>query len=184
MRIEFKSKTNELFVFRELCTTDTILLGSFFNLLSESTRSRFGPHPLTSEQAAIICAGIGKDNIKRFVVTGSSEIIGYFILDFNPFENELERYKKYGVNIDSRVDPVFAPCIADNYQNQGIATKAMKFILEYAMEKKLKSIVLMGGTQQANMLAKSFYKKLGFEEYGEFYTAHNDLNNIDMKLNL
>ncbi len=184
MEIEFKSKLNELFVFRELLSTDEVLLGNFFCSLSESTRLKFEPHPLTREQAAIICTSIGKDNTKRFVITKSSEIIGYLILDFNPFENELERYKKYGIKIDHRVDPVFAPCIADKYQNQGIASKAMKFIVKFAKGKKLKSIVLMGGTQQKNVLARSFYKKFEFEEYGEFYTAHNGLNNIDMKLNL
>jgi GNAT superfamily N-acetyltransferase len=184
MRIEFKSKSNNLLVFGELHNTDELQLGNFFCSLSENTRSKFEPHPLTREQAAIICASIEKDNTKRFVVTKFTEIIGYFILNFNSFENESARYKKYGINIDSRVDPVFAPCIADNYQNQGIASKVMRFILEYAHEKKLKSIVLMGGTQKSNALARGFYKKFGFEEYGEFYTAYNSLNNIDMKLNL
>jgi len=42
----------------------------------------------------------------------------------------------------------------------------------------------MGGTQEPNKVAQSFYKKFGFKEYGRFYTDHNGLNNIDMKLML
>ena len=180
MNIEFMSKSNELFVFRELENTDWHQLGSFFESLSEETRSKFGPHPLTKEHASILCNNTGHDNVSRFIVLSASEIVGYFILDFNPFEHEAARYRKLGVELDSKVDPVFAPCIADNFQNQGIASHAMKFILNYARDKNLRSIVLMGGTQEPNVIARHFYKKHGFKEYGEFYTEHNGLNNIDM----
>ena len=182
MKIELKSKSNDLFLFRKLESTDSVPLGCFFELLSKETCSKFGPHPLTKEQAALLCSRIGRDNASRFIVLNTTKIIGYFLLDFNPFERETARYHKLGIALDSEIDPVFAPCIADNYQNQGIASQAMHFILNDARSKKLRSIVLMGGTQELNRLARSFYKKFGFKEYSRFYTEHNGLNNIDMMI--
>lgn len=184
MEIEFKSKFNELLLFRELNNADAVKLGSFFELLSEETKSKFGPHPLTKENADLLCHHIGSDNISRFIISNALEIIGYFILDFNPFKNEASRYQKFGIELDSNFDPVFAPCIADRYQNQGVGSQAMIFILNYARSRKLRSIVLMGGTQESNMVARSFYKKFGFKEYSKFFTEHNGLENIDMMLNL
>ena len=90
----------------------------------------------------------------------------------------------YGIEIDHELDPVFAPCIADKYQNKGIAGKSMKYILDFAKNQNLRSLILMGGTQEPNKLAINFYKKFGFKEYGRFYTANNNLNNIDMMLEL
>ena len=40
----------------------------------------------------------------------------------------------------------------------------------------------MGGTQEPNLVARSFYKKFGFKEYSKFFTEHNGLENIDMML--
>ncbi len=184
MEIKICSKTNMLLFFRDLIYEDADRLGGFFESLSEDTRSKFGPHPLNREHASFICAAIGSDNTTRFIILNASEVIGYFILDFNYFENEAERYRKSGIELDSRVDPVFAPCIADKYQNQGIAGEAMKILIDYAISKNLRSIVLMGGTQEPNILARSFYKKFGFKEYDIFYSDHNGKNNIDMMLAL
>ncbi len=184
MKTEFRSKSNKLLIFRELTQSDGEALGSFFESLSDETRSKYGPHPLTKEHALLLCIKIGIDNVKRLIILNTKEIIGYFVLDFNPFEHEAARYKEYGIELDERIDPVFAPCISDNYQNQGIASEAMKLLLNYARSKNLRSIVLMGGTQEPNKVAQSFYKKFGFKEYGRFYTDHNGLNNIDMKLML
>ncbi len=111
MKIEFQSKSSEQLVFRELNNKDEGMLSQFFEKLSEETRSRFGPHDLTKEQSTILCKCIGNDNICRFVILTSTEIIGYFILDFNSFENEISRYLGFGIELNSKIDPVFAPCI-------------------------------------------------------------------------
>lgn len=184
MKKELKSKSGETFTFRELEDSDGILLGRFFESLSADTRSKFGPHPLTPEHALILCGNIGRDNTARFIVQGNSEIVGYFILDFNNYEHDAERYRHYGIELNPLTDPVFAPCIADEFQNKGIAGSAMNAILEYAESRNLRRIILMGGTQERNSVARSFYAKSGFKEYGRFYTEHNGLNNIDMMLSL
>lgn len=173
------SKNNESFVFRELHKNDAERLGEFFSKLSSNTRSRFGPHPLTSEYAEKLCSSIDTTKTIRFILENSFEFVGYFIIDFTSFENEVNRYLSYGTNIDSKIDPVFAPCIVDKYQNCGIASQAMAKIIDFAESKNIRSLVLMGGTQESNFLARAFYNKFGFVEYGTFFT---EFNNVDMRL--
>ncbi|WP_028863463.1 GNAT family N-acetyltransferase [Psychromonas aquimarina] len=174
------AKNNRTFVFRELQVDDAQILGDFFVNLSADTRSRFGPHPLSREHALKLCSA-SDTSVSRFIVENDTEIAGYFILDFNLFEHEKSRYLSYGTALQCKIDPVFAPCIADKYQNSGIASQVMLKIIEFALNKGLRSLVLMGGTQESNHLARAFYKKLGFTEYGSFNT---EMVNIDMKLNL
>lgn len=179
------AKNNEVFEFRPLAKTDGQLLGNFFEGLSQETRSKFGPHPLTIEHAyEELCPKVGADNVSRFVICSTDKVVGYFIVDFNDYPNEKSRYGFYDVNLNFSSDPVFAPCIADSYQGLGVASKALGLLIKELTEKGVRSLVLMGGTQEPNHLARSFYKKFGFQEYGEFYTDYNKLNNIDMRLML
>lgn len=184
MNTAITSKNNHIFSFRLLTASDNDSLGVFFNNLSTNTRSKYGPHPLTKEYALQLCNKIGQDNVVRFIIEGQGNIVGYFILDFNCFSDEVVRYKKQGIDIDSTIDPVLAPCIADDHQNSGLASQAMALIIDYAKANKVRRIVLMGGTQAPNSLAIAFYKKFNFEEYSQFYTEDNQLNNIDMMLAL
>ena len=181
--MKITAKNNEEFEFRPLAENDGELLGSFFEGLSAETRSKYGPHPLTKQYAVEkLCAQIGKDNVWRFVIGNTDKVVGYFIVDFNHYPHEESRYCRYQLALDFSTDPVFAPCIADEYQSLGVASQAMGVLINTLTEKDLRSLVLMGGTQEPNQLARSFYRKFGFEELGEFYTDYNGLNNIDMRL--
>lgn len=181
--MEITAKNNEVYEFRPLTQDDGQLLGSFFEGLSDDTRSKFGPHPLTSQYASEeLCPRIGIDNVSRFVISSPAMIVGYFIVDFNHYPHEAARYDAYQIPLDFNKDPVFAPCIADKYQSLGVASQALKALINLLTEKGLRSLVLMGGTQEPNILARNFYKKFGFEEQGEFHTDYNGLNNIDMRL--
>jgi len=183
--MEIKAKNNEVFEFRPLESSDDHLLGRFFEDLSQETRSKFGPHPLSLEYAIeVICPQIGTDNVSRFVIGSDEKIVGYFIIDFNFYQNEKTRYDSYQVSLDFSNDPVFAPCIADSYQSLGVASQALKELIKELTNRGVRSLVLMGGTQEPNHLARSFYKKFGFQEQGEFFTDYNGLNNIDMRLML
>jgi GNAT superfamily N-acetyltransferase len=184
MNIEIHSKAGEKFVFRKLDHDDSVGLGLFFENLDDETKSRFGPHPLTREYASLLCHESDKETTLRFIVKHDSEVIGYFILDFNEYRNEIRRYGEQCIEINSEIDPVFAPCIAKTYQNSGISTQCMKQIVKVGKSRRLRRIVLMGGTQVANLLAISFYKKCGFREHGTFYTDYNKQYNIDMSLEL
>ena len=178
------SNTGETFIFRGLLSEDGELLGRFFEGLSKQTCARFGPHPLTCQYAFQLCANLEGGDTVRFVIASQAEIVGYFILDFNVSEHEVSRYDELSISLDAKTDPVFAPCIADKYQNRGLASQAMERIIAYARGRKLRSLVLMGGTQEPNTLARRFYTKFGFREYAHFYTDYNGLNNIDMMLTL
>ncbi len=181
--MEITAKNNEVFEFRPLAKNDGLLLGNFFEGLSQDTCSKFGPHPLTSEHAHDeLCPKIGTDNVLRFVISSIDKVVGYFIVDFNLYPNEKSRYESYQVHLDFAYDPVFAPCIADGYQSLGVASQAMNVLIKELTGKGVRSLVLMGGTQEPNILARNFYKKFGFLEQGAFYTDYNGLNNIDMRL--
>ena len=176
------NKFGEEFTFKNIEETDSKRLGVFFESLSAETRSRFGPHPLTTKQAEVLCQNIFTDKAKRFITLYNEEVVGYFILDFNEYKDEIKRYADYNVNLNMEADPVFAPCISDTYQNKGIASISMIEIINFAKEKNVRSLVLMGGTQATNELAIKFYEKFNFKKYGTFYTTHNNLNNYDMRL--
>lgn len=177
------AKNGEYFEFRQLTRNDGELLGKFFDNLSDNTRSKFGPHPLTADYAINkLCPALGKDNVLRFVVSSAEQVVGYFIVDFNDYPNEKQRYITYGIDLEFPEDPVIAPCIADAYQSQGIASQAMANLISYLKAQGVRSLILMGGTQAPNIQARNFYKKFGFLEYGEFFTEHNGLNNFDMRL--
>ena len=119
MKTEIKNRNNEEYILRLLAAGDGIGLGIFFESLSSDTRSRFGPHPLNSEHALLLCAIAGNDNADRFIVLEGKNVIGYFIIDYNYYEQDTARYKGYGIELNPLIDPVFAPCIADGYQNRG-----------------------------------------------------------------
>ena len=181
--MDITAKNGEKFEFRELVESDSEILGNFFVGLSDDTRSKFGPHPLTESYAMeTLCKRSGSDNVSRFVVASNEKIVGYFIVDFNEYPHERERYASSGVDLDFNIDPVFAPCITDHYQSQGIASQAMIVMLRLLKNKGVRSLVLMGGTQAPNRQAVDFYKKFNFTVCGEFYTDHNGLNNLDMRV--
>ena len=50
--------SGERIVFRVLRAEDGLLLGRYFEGLSQETRRRFAPHPFTMEEAYKLCADI------------------------------------------------------------------------------------------------------------------------------
>lgn len=163
---------------RRLIESDALALADFFINLSPLTRSRFAPHPLSMEFAKCLCINLAADSATRFVVDLDGKIIGYFILESKMSEHEAERYLQLGIILKSETDLLFAPCIADNYQNNGIANKVMVALINY-YKNDVKSFVLMGGTQETNHCARHFYKKFGFQEFAGYQT---EIYNIDMRL--
>lgn len=43
------------YIFQKLAKTDVVLFSQYFASLSEGTKSRFAPHPLTDEYAVMLC---------------------------------------------------------------------------------------------------------------------------------
>jgi GNAT superfamily N-acetyltransferase len=168
------------YVFRKLVKTDVALLARYFSSLSEATKARFAPHPLTDEYINRLCK-LNSDSAERFVLLPGSldKIVGYFILEYQMSPHEARRYLGQGIHLESELDPLFAPSIADTYQNRGLASSVMPLIIDAAKEHGSRSLVLLGGTQETNRLAIAFYEKLGFKRYGGYQT---DIFNFDMRL--
>jgi GNAT superfamily N-acetyltransferase len=94
-------------------------------------------------------------------------------------EGLLNRYREQGIDLSKGKHPMFAPSIADDYQNTGLASLAMPAIIKAAKELGAKSLVLMGGTQATNKRAITFYEKFGFKHVCDFETK---VLNYDMQM--
>ncbi|MEE1674974.1 GNAT family N-acetyltransferase [Agarivorans aestuarii] len=174
-----KAKDGRDFLLRPLNQQDASALGAFFVALSDASRSRFGPHPLTNEYAQHLCEALASDSAQRWIICDDSLVVGYFIFEQQILEPEYQRYYVQGVSLKAGLDVILAPCIADDYQNAGLAMAAMQALMTEFKRQGARSLVLMGGTQQSNHRARHFYQRCGFEEYGGFQT---DVYNIDMRL--
>ncbi len=178
--MKLKSKKSQEFILREISAFDSEPLGHFFESLSVETRKKYGPHPLTKEFAVELCTS-KDDSVIRFVLTlvDDKRFVGYFILDFRMPEGILNRYREQGIDLSDGKNPMFAPSIADDYQNTGLASLAMPVIIKAAKDLGAKSLVLMGGTQATNKRAIAFYEKFGFKHICEF---EREGLNYDMRM--
>ncbi len=163
---------------RALVAEDAERLADYFAGLSAETRSRFQPHPLTSVVAARVCTEPDPATL-RLVLSAVDGIIGYFVLETAVRTEDAMRYAGQGVALLSGRDFLFAPSIADAWQDRGLASLAMPHIMALAAAAGARSLVLMGGTQASNARAIRFYEKFGFLRCGGYQT---DQWNHDMRL--
>ena len=170
---------------RVLRPNDGPLLGRYFESLSQETRRRFGPHPLTMEEAHNLCGAIDCHHTLRLLALTNegecAEVIAYFILHLGIRDAERKRYQANGIPLDSQLDCSLAPSVADAYQNRGVGSALMPEVLDLARRLGFQRVVLMGGTQATNHRAIHFYGKFGFRKVGRFFT---EINNYDMILSL
>lgn len=169
------------FVLRQLRSDDARTLGAFFDSLSAQTKQRFAPHPLTAEHAAELCKEARPNSeTQRWIVTlqENNEVLGYFILDTQMSPHERTRYQQQGIELQQGDDWLFAPVIADNWQNRGLASATMPLLLTHAKTAGARSLVLLGGTQETNLKGIAFYRKFGFEQHGGYQT---EIYNLDMR---
>ena len=165
-------------VLRPLRREDAPALSSYFDALTPESRRRFQPHPLTPEAARNLCS-IEDSATLRLVIESAGKIIAYFILEPVVSVHEAERYSRFGIALKSGKDYRFAPSVADDFQNKGVASLAMTHLVNLARESGVRSFVLMGGTQATNARAIAFYEKFGFKRFGGYQT---EVFNHDMRL--
>lgn len=165
---------------RLLNKEDSAALTAYFESLGAESKKRFQPHPLTAELAQALCES-PETGVLRFVVEHSNRIIAYFILDPRMSRHEAGRFSEFGIELESGKDYLFAPSVADEFQNTGIASKAMPHLLATAKAAGARSLVLMGGTQATNPRAIAFYEKFGFQKFGGYQT---EVFNHDMRLSM
>ena len=178
--MRLKSESGQEFILRKVSACDSEPLSQYFESLSAKTRKKYGPHPFTKEFAVELCTR-KHDSAIRYVLTlaENKRFVGYFILEFQMSEELLNRYREQGIDLSDGKNPLFAPSIADDYQNTGLASLAMPDLIKAAKNLGAKSLVLMGGTQATNKRAIAFYEKFGFKHVCEFETK---VLNYDMWL--
>ena len=177
--------SGEQFQFRLLRPNDGALLGRYFEGLSQETRRRYGPHPLTMEEAYTLCANIDYHHILRLLAVVKKDkqlnVIAYFVLILRPADFEKKRFQEYGTSLNGQQYCTFAPSVADAYQNHGLGSAMMPEVIDLLRRLDLQQVVLLGGTQATNYRAIHFFEKFGFRKVGDF--DHNG-NNHDMTLEL
>jgi diamine N-acetyltransferase len=177
--------SGERLVFRPLKQEDSSLLADYFVGLSAETRRRFGPHPFTAEQAAILCAQIDYGKVIRLLaVTDNAQkpqAVAYFILGLELNALDGERYRARGMELDRASACSIAPSVADHWQGRGLGTMVMARTLALASGLGRKKALLQGGVQATNLRAIQFYEKFGFCMAGSFSTT---VENHDMVLDL
>jgi len=171
------------YTLRKLLPGDGAKLGDLFLSLSSATLARFGPHPMTRQHSAFLCSrSVSDGSTERFVLEAhDAQLVGYFIFENSPCDNEKARYRGYGIDIGHGLHLRFAPLIADQFQGLGLAPLVMPHLIQRARSRAALSIVLMGGTQKTNVHAVHFYRNMGFVPAGQFST---EIENYDMYLPL
>ena len=178
MSVEMNVENAEKIILRTLRLEDRAALAVYFESLGVETRRRFQPHPLTQEATVAVC-NEGESSTVRLVIERKGDLIAYFILDRGLPVYETPRYREFGIDLAAGSDLLFAPSVADAWQNRGIASLAMPHLIAFARQLGARSLVLMGGTQATNHRAIAFYEKFGFKRFGGYQT---DVFNHDMRL--
>jgi GNAT superfamily N-acetyltransferase len=155
-----------------LVQSDAAALGIFLGSLSEQTRQRWQIAGYDDATARQICAEIGHYDKLNLVAVGRGDtIIGLIELDFRIMDNEHDRFRGYGIELDDTMDCRFAPCVADRWQAMGVATSLMPKTDEVALRTGRRRMLLSGGTYADNDPAIAFYTARGFCEVGRFSSS-------------
>lgn len=176
-----KDKYGKEFLLRKLVQSDGENLAEYFDGLSDSTKELFQPHSLTNEFAIKICKEKNSFDLCFVLTNYNNIIVAYFYLTSNFISHEVDRYRTYGISLESKKTAFFAPSVADNIQNSGLASAVMPLLIGYLKDNKFDTIVLLGGVQETNQQAVRFYKKFNFTVVGSYLTH---VKNLDMVLNL
>jgi RimJ/RimL family protein N-acetyltransferase len=114
----------------------------------------------------------------------NEKIIAVFEFNLNLKEFDINRYRKYGVELNNDSDVQFAPCIADEYQNQHLGTKILHLMIDLAKRLGKKRMILWAGVLTDNTQAIRFYEKNNFQIFQEKYVAEDGYECYDGILQL
>ena len=167
-------------VIRLLISNDELLLKKYFSSISEKMKKWYSPHLFNNKTAKKICGEKDK-NIKRIIVLYNKKIIGYCVLFFGLREWEKHRYngKFKGYKVCT-----IAPSILDDFQNIGLGTKMMKYIVDVSIFYNKKVIILWGGVVLKNHQAIKFYKKNKFKINKKWLHPIKKVMSYDMYLEI
>ena len=154
---------------------------NYLNALSSESKSRFGPHPFTSEAVTKLFEDSENFILYLAVIKESDKIVAYTIVKKGWLPFDAPRLNSYNL-FPSIKDCTMAPSVTDNWQSRSLGSNFFQYVAnQLKTAEKLERIILWGGVQSTNNKAIIFYKKLGFRVLREF--THNG-NNFDMALDL
>ncbi len=160
--------TGEAVVFRPLQPGDEVGLADFLQSLSPQTR-RFSAYPSYDlTMAREMCAAINRYDKLRFIAVIGSRVVALLEFSFGIVAEDRKRFRSYGIELDERTDCRFGPCIADAYQNRGVGSALLPFMLDIARCFGKRRLILWGGVLADNQRAIRYYEKNGFHLLGRF----------------
>ena len=162
--------SGENVTFRPLKPQDVALLAQFFENLSLKTREYYVLPSYDVITAKEMCDTINRYRKLRFIIISNStkKLIALFEFNFDIPENDIKRFIKYNIQLNTNTDCRMGPCLADDYQNQGVGSMIFPYLLEIARQFEQKRMILWGGVFSTNERAINFYKKCGFKKVGIF----------------
>ena len=129
---------NKKFTIRLLESNDELLLKKYFSSISEKIKKWYSPHLFDNKTVKKISREKDK-NIKRIIVLYDKGIVGYCVLYFGMRKWEIYRYnKKFRENEICTI----APSILDDFQNMGLGTEMLKYIINISKLNNKKAIIL------------------------------------------
>jgi len=172
----------DAFTARVLRAEDAAALGRYFDGLGPSVRGVYGPHPLNSAHATVLCAELDYRQLLPFVALHGDDIIGYFLVQIGLRDDDRQRYIDHGHALIDEACCTFAPCVADAWQERGLGSALFPHVALALRRLGRQRLVLWGGVRGDNPRAQHFYRKFGFGHVGNFKVR--DLDNLDMVLDL
>ena len=92
------------------------------------------------------------ERYKTFVAVFNDEVVGFISLVWS-----------FAIGCEVGFIHVVALAVKTEKQNKGIGTKLIKYVENYATEKRIRSIILNTGVQRTE--AHTFYKSKGYENH-------------------
>jgi ribosomal protein S18 acetylase RimI-like enzyme len=151
----------------------------YFQILSQDSRSRFGPHPFDRDSVNNICLNPNGETVRYIALDNKSgDIVAYMLTRQGMIEWDEKRYAERNQFYDHFTSVTYAPSVADAWQSSGLGSLMNHIIEEDLKKKNIKNIILWGGVQASNEKAVNFYKKLGYQHIASFW--HDGKYNDDM----
>lgn len=171
------------FLFRPLESHDSKILVDFINGLTKDTKRFYSYRDSASTIVGEIIQSINAYDKLRFLLekVDGGIIVGMFEISFDIPQGDIERYKRYGIDLDSESDCRFGPVLADDFQSRNVGSQILPLITKVVKGFNQKRMILWGGVHTDNGRAVRFYEKNGFVNVGEFTNKHN-LTCFDMML--
>ncbi|MEM8896085.1 MAG: GNAT family N-acetyltransferase [Bacteroidota bacterium] len=145
--------------------SDYSAVEKYYAMLGESTKKRFAPHAFNRNTLHYLFESTSIH--WAYLAKVAKSIIGYAVLRRGIPDHDLPRMDAYGLTCDQS-DCLFAPSIADHWQNKGIGHRIFETVLDNLPTRGIKRVFLWGGVQATNHQAVRYYDKLGFQELGSF----------------